>query len=307
MPDVKHFCESFPRVIDWHEILMQSKSHMENATPSKTLVKALRQVLHPLVRLMLANGVTYPFLIELLKSVFVAVAEREFRIGDKPQTDSRISLLTGVHRKDVRRLRQIARGPAETTPATISLGAQLVAVWTGSPQYLDPDGHPLPLARLASVAGELSFESLVASVSKDIRSRAVLDEWLRLGVVRLDDEDRVVLNTEAFVPQKGFDEKMFYFGHNLHDHIAAAAHNVMGQGAPYLERSVHYDGLDGRSMFDLAELAERAGMQAALTVNRKAMELEKRDVTSTEPKQRITFGIYFYSEPADSEIKHGHE
>jgi len=286
---------------------MVPRATMENAAPPKALVKALRQVLYPLAQLMLAKGITLPFLIELLKGVFVAVAEREFRIGDKPQTDSRISLLTGVHRKDVRRLRKLANDSGESTPTAVSLGSQLVAAWMGSPQYLNQDGHPLPLARLASGAGELSFEGLVASVSKDIRSRAVLDEWLRLGVVRIDEEDRVILNTEAFVPQKGFEEKVFYFGHNLHDHIAAAAHNVLEEGPSFLERSVHYDALNEDSIAGLAELAERAGMQAALTFNRKAMEFEKRDATSTDPKYRVTFGIYFYRAPADADGDRTHD
>ena len=280
---------------------------MENAAPSRALIRALLQVLYPLVRFMLTKGVTYPFLADLLKGVFVEAADREFRIADRPQTDSRISLLTGVHRKDVRRLRKAVQEPGEATPAAVSLGSQLVAAWTGLAQFLDQDGHPLPLPRLASSAGELSFEGLVAGVSKDIRSRAVLDEWLRLGVVRIDDQDRVVLNIEAFVPQKGFEEKMFYFGHNLHDHAAAAAHNVLGESPPFLERSVHYDALGPTSIRALAELAERAGMQAALTINRKAMELEKRDAASEEPKQRITFGIYFYSAPAETEAQESHE
>ena len=58
----------------------------------------------------------------------------------------------------------------------------------------------MPLPRLASQGGGASFESLAARVSKDIRSRPMLDELLRLGVVYLDDRDRVVLNVEAFVP-----------------------------------------------------------------------------------------------------------
>jgi len=276
---------------------------MEDTAPPKILVKALRHILYPLVRVMPSKGITFPFVSDMLKEIFVEVANRDFRIADRPQTDSRISLLSGVHRKDVRRLRELAHGSGETAPLAVSLGAQLAAVWTGSPNYLGPDGHPLPLPRLAAVGGDLSFEGLVAGVSKDIRSRAVLDEWLRLGIVHLDDQDRVVMNTEAFVPKKGFEEKVFYFGHNLHDHIAAAAHNVIDEGSPFLERSVHYDALDESSVRELAELAERLGMQAALGVNRKAMELETRDAASPEPRQRITFGIYFYSAPAQTEDK----
>jgi hypothetical protein len=276
---------------------------MENGAPPKSLIKALRHVLYPLVRVMLAKGVTYPFLADLLKEVFVEVAEKEFPISDRTQTDSRISLLSGVHRKDVRRLRHSPRDPVAPEVAAVSLGAHLVAAWTGMPQYLDGAGHPLALPRLASKAEEVSFEGLVASVSKDIRSRAVLDEWLRLGVVHLDDKDRVILNTQAFIPQKGFAEKMFYFGHNLHDHASATVSNVLGQAAPFLERSVHYDALTPRSVAELSELAESAGMDAALALNRKALELEKRDAASPEAIRRITFGIYFYSAHAESRIE----
>lgn len=270
---------------------------MQSAAPPKSLVQAMRRVMLPIARIMLAKGITYPFLAEMLKGVFVEVAERDFRLDDKPQTDSRISLLSGVHRKDVRRLREQPERD-ETQPQAVSLGSQLVAAWTGLPQYLDAEGRPLPLPRLARNSDDISFEGLVAGVSKDIRSRAVLDEWLRLGVAHLDDEDRVLLNAAAFVPAKGFDEKVFYFGHNVHDHAAAAVHNVIGEGIPFLERSVHYEALTAESIAQLRQLAERAGMQAALSVNRRALELEKRDANAAGPRHRMTFGIYFYSAAA---------
>jgi Family of unknown function (DUF6502) len=283
-------------------------------SPPAALVRALRQVLRPLVRLMLARGITYPYLAELLKGLFVEVADKDFRLSDKPPTDSRVSLVSGVHRKDVSRLRAVLQTPDDIAPSVVSLGAQLVAHWLGSALYLDEAGQPKPLARFASEGGAMSFEALVASVNSDIRSRVVLDEWLRLGVVRLDDERRVCLNTEAFVPAKGFDEKAFYFGHNLHDHAAAAVHNLLGAPptagagvaagaafAPFMERSVHYDELSPESIARLARQSEELGMQALLAVNKTAMEAEQHDSTQGEgpqPRQRMTFGIYFYSEPA---------
>jgi hypothetical protein len=267
--------------------------------PKPVFVRALRRVLRPLVRLMLTQGVTYPYLSNLLKALFVEVADKEFRIGNKAPTDSRVSLLSGVHRKDVSRLRAEIERDAEPVPPVVSLGAQLVATWLGTPKYLDEQGAPLPLHRFASEGGDLSFETLVASVNSDIRSRVVLDEWQRLGVVHLDAQRRVCLNTDAFVPAEGFDEKVFYFGHNLHDHAAAAASNLLGQSAPFLERSVHYDELSAASVAQLRKQAEQAGMRALLGVNQTAIKLEQQDVQrSTQPKQRITFGIYFYTEPA---------
>ena len=76
------------------------------SNPPPALVKALRQALRPLLHVMLARGITLPYLAELIKSLLVEVAERDFQLDGKPVTDSRISLLSGVHRKDVNRLRR---------------------------------------------------------------------------------------------------------------------------------------------------------------------------------------------------------
>jgi hypothetical protein len=257
--------------------------------PPASLVKALRRLLRPLIRLMLAHQVTYTYLIGLLKVLYVEVAEQEFPVEGKAQTDSRVSLLSGVHRKDVKRLRH-ERVESDAAPPAVSLGAQLVARWTGLPEYLDADGKPRPLPRLG--ADGPSFEQLVVSVSKDIRPRAVLDEWLRLGVAHLDERDRVWLNAAAFIPGKGFDEKAYYFGRNLGDHIAAGAHNLLGAGPPFLERSVYYDGLTAGSVRELAVMAEHVGMEALLAINRRAMELQRQDQGQGE--LRMNFGVYFF-------------
>ncbi len=272
------------------------------AAPEK-LVAAVRRVLRPLIRLLLSHGLTYPWLSDLLKEIFVEVADKEFQLDRKRQTDSRISLLTGVHRKDVRRLRSVAAATREPAPPSVSLGAQLVGRWLSDSRFQDAEGNPLPLPRLASKGGDLSFDALVASVSKDIRARAVLDEWLRLGVVRLDEDERVVLNVDAFVPAQGFEEKVHYFGQNVHDHLAAAASNVIGGRAPFLERSVHYDTLTPESARELAALAEKAGMQALKTANRRAAQLGDEDAASADARMRITFGVYFFAESMDPSDK----
>ncbi|MNX43802.1 hypothetical protein D3C86_742660 [compost metagenome] len=272
---------------------------MQSSTLPTSLLKALRHVMQPLVRLMLRKGVTYLVFADLLKEVFVEVADREFRLGEKAPTDSRISLLTGVHRKDVRRLRNTGDPAASTLPENITFGAQLVNAWASAP-FCNDAGQPLPLPRLASVGGDRSFDALVAKVSTDIRARVVLDEWLRLGVVRLDEQERVHLEAQAFVPQKGFDEKAAYLGHNLHDHACAAVHNLSSEAPAFFERSVHYDALAPMSVEALREAVASEGMQALLSFNRLAAELEFRDLPSLEPRQRITVGLYFYTEATDT-------
>ncbi len=259
------------------------------------LVRAVRHLLRPLVRLLVANQLTYPLLNRMLKAIYVEVAERDFAIGDKPQTASRLSLLTGIHRKEIQRLRE---GGADdyAPPRSVSLGGRLVARWTGSPEYLDARGEPVPLPRQAP-AGEPSFERLVASVSKDIRPRSVIDEWERLGVVETDAEGRLRLVVAAFVPAHGLEEKAHYLGRNVHDHIAAAARNLAGDDPPLLERSVYYDGLSPESVAELAQLAERRGMAALQAVNARAQQLQAHDAAQGHPAERMSFGIYFLRAP----------
>lgn len=277
------------------------------------LTSAVTSLLRPLVGLLMEHGLTFQWLSALLKSVFVDVAEKEFQLPDKRQTDSRITLLSGVHRKDVRRLREKGGAEAEEPPANVYLGAHLVAVWTSDQRFLDRNGLPQPLTRLPRGPGP-SFDELVTSVSKDIRPRAVLDEWLRLGAVEIDDDDRIRLKTEAFIPSQGFEEKAYYLGRNVHDHIAAARHNVRGGLPPMMERSVYYEGLSEQSVQELDELARKEGMKVLQILNRRASALQARDAKSStrtartirargrsrielvNHTHRINFGVYFYRE-----------
>jgi hypothetical protein len=273
------------------------KTPASSPRPGAVVQRALTHVLRPLVRLMLAHGITYPAVSELLKGLYVEVADREFRIEGKAQTDSRVSLLSGVHRKDIKRLRGHTSASPGDEAATVSLGSEIVAAWVGSSAYTDKRKHPLPLPRLArSADGGPSFEALVESVSKDIRSRAVLDEWLRLGIVHIDEADRVCLNQASFVPEKGFDEKAFYLGHNLHDHAAAAVQNLMGGAPAFLERSVYNDELSESSIAELAALSEKAGMEAIQAVIRGSVKIDSRQSRATTGSRRMTFGIYFYAD-----------
>ena len=271
------------------------------AGPSPALVAALRRVLRPLVRLMMARGITYPHLSDLLKGLFVEVAERDFRLDNKLPTDSRVSLVSGVHRKDVSRLRANPQRRETPPAATVTLASQVFSRWLGDPAWRGSRGAPRPLSRLASEGGDRSFEALVAGISSDIRPRVVLDEWLNRGLVTLDERDRVCVNVQAFVPARGEDDKLFYFALNLHDHAAAASHNLLG-GDPFFDRSVHADGLSPASVVALKALAAEHGMQTLLALNEavQAAERRDRDRPADAPRERFTLGVYVHTTPQES-------
>lgn len=267
----------------------------EKAPPNGDRLQApLARLLRPLVRLLVRSGVTFPALVDLLRELYVNVAEYDFALADKNQTDSRVSLLTGIHRKEVRRLRG-AGAPVNVVPAAISRTSRILSRWIADARYTDPAGRPRPLPRVAD--GEPSFEELVTSVTRDVRPRAVLDEWVDRGLARIDPEDRVTLVEEAYVPRGGDDQELYFFGRNLHDHIAAAVANVEGRSPSFLERGVHYDGLSPELATRLQQISREAAIQALIDVNREAHAACETDRGGS---WRWNFGVYVYVEEVGS-------
>jgi hypothetical protein len=259
------------------------------------MLNALRRVLAPVARLMLAEGMTLPLAIEFLKREFVHAAQRHFRLDDKPMTDSRISLLTGVHRKDTRRLRELP-GLETALPKKLSLGAQLVGRWVTQKPWIDSKGKPKRLPRLSSAGKAVSFDALVASVSRDIRPRSVLDEWVRLNVVTVNQADEVVLNTAAFVPGEGTEEKLHYLGLNLGDHAETACGNVLGAQPPRFDRSVHHDGLTTEQVAQLRTRANELGMIMLQTLHAEAEAMKSAPANKLKPTHRMTCGIFWFDD-----------
>lgn len=278
---------------------IQPKPQLPNGSIPKGIEKAVQRLLRPLARLMLSFQITYPVLQGWLKKALVEVADKEFPLADKPQTDTRISLLTGIHRKDIKRLRHEA--PIDhSAPEGVSIGVQLAAHWKGQKEFTDDNGQAKALPFKASEGP--SFEKLVEEVcKKDIRARVVLDEWLRLGIVTLTSpqgshhEELIVLHPGAFIPNQGLEEKSFFLGMNVADHLAAATYNVNAHGDNKFERCMYYDGLSEQSITELKALSAELGMETLKALNEKALQLKNKDKDQNH-QHRINVGLYVYDE-----------
>ena len=116
--------------------------------------------------------------------------------------------------------------------------------------------------------------------------------------LRWTPDDRVTLNTDAFIPRPGGEEQLFYFARNLHDHVAAAVANIGAPGGPpFLDRTVHYDRLTPAQAKALEGYAREAAMRVLLDVNRRALELtdQEPDEAVAQPR-RVNFGVYVFDE-----------
>ena len=263
----------------------------ENANvPTEVFASVLRGILRPLIRALIARGVTAPAFYRLTKQIYVEVADAEFSLDGERQTDSRISVLTGVHRRDVKEYRAETPNSEAAVQTKVNAITSVLGRWLASADTTDANGRPRALAR----SGDGSFDALVASVNKDVRPRTILDEMVRQELVEIDSDGLLHLRAEAFVGPDDIDQKVFFFGENVGDHIAAATDNLLSEDPRFLERAVFYNRLTPESV-DAIEAAARDGGGALLSdLNRLAHARQEADVAADEGDERFRFGIFFY-------------
>ncbi len=248
---------------------------------------------------MIARGWLFPDAGDLLKELYVDVCASDFRLDGKRLTDSRISVLTGLQRKDVRAIRaRLEEAPADA-PAGAGPVPRVVAHWISGPPYSTRAGKPKRLPRTAEGKGP-SFESLVSDVSRDIHARTILDELKRQDLVLHDeDKDRLELLEAAYVPSADDESLLGYFGANVGDHAEAASANIAAapDPGPFFERAVHYNQLTPEALAELQQLAGKLHTGALSELNTAALTLQKRDAGDEGATCRFRSGAYFYGTP----------
>jgi len=257
---------------------------------------ALREaaaLMAPVARWLMRNGVPYTAFATLLKSVFVDVARDELERAGSRATHSALSVLSGVHRKDVRSLE--LEGASAVTAPTFPLASRVFTRWMTDARYHGADGKPRPLAR-SGPAEPPGFESLVRQSSNDVHPRTVLDELLRSGLVRVEG-DEVILQEKSFVPSRKLDELTALFSANASDHLNAAVHNLTVKSPKFLEQSIFANGMTQESIDHLHQCARDAWAVAFTTMVTEARKRVDIDA-ETDSDMRMRFGVYFYSEAA---------
>lgn len=276
------------------------------ASTVELVLQAFQAAVRPLVRLLIRRGATYPVVAERLRQLFVEEAVREIEARGMKPTGSAVSLLSGVHRKDLRQ-RELASGrPASAladagvagvsepgADAPLGLIGQIVGRWMSDPLYRE-GGRPRRLQRGTEPG---SFDALVQGVSTDVGPRAVLEEMLRLQAVRMDGE-HIELDTAGMVPRGDFAAMAGTLGQNLGDHAATACANLL-DGRNLLEQAIYVDEIGSESAEVLHQTATRAWRPVLARVLRVAEKRIARDAVKEDAsgrRARIRFGVYFHVE-----------
>ncbi|EGV51116.1 DUF6502 family protein [Candidatus Endoriftia persephone] len=206
-----------------------------------TLSTAVLKLLRPVVHLLLRNNMSYGEFADLAKWIYIDVAAKEFTIPGRKQTISRISVITGLTRKEVARLQKLQHPGSELISQRHNRAARVIAGWRRNPRFQDSNGNP---ATLYFESGSGSFSDLVREHSGDIPPRAILDELLRIGSVEQNAEGQVRLASTAFAPNDDEIDELRSLGNDVQLLVSTIDQRLRKEGSPPLfQRKVAYDNL----------------------------------------------------------------
>ncbi len=256
------------------------------------------ETLRPIVQRLLAHGAPFGQLEARLRELFVEVAERDFALPERPQTDSRISLLTGINRKEVRRIRSADRTKPAPGSFSRNLAASLVSRWLNDRRSTDRSGHPRPIPYRAERGP--SFVELAREVTVDLPPRAILDELVRTGAAEIRDGDLVALRSDAYVPKLGQSEKLGMLAEDPAELVETMLRNIVADaGDLLLQRKVYYDNLGVSGLGRVREQVRREGERFLRRVDRLLSKFD-RDRNAKAPggdRQYAGVGVYYFEAP----------
>ena len=258
------------------------------------LTAAVLHLLRPLVRVLLRHGMAYDEFAELTRRTYVEVAERDFALKGRKQTTSRISVITGLNRKEVARLQTLnARGQPveEAFAATMNRAAKVVVGWRRD--------H----ADAAGAAAELDatqFSALVRKHSGDMPVRAVLDELRHAGALTQGDDGRYRLHGEGYVPQATDARKITLLGQHASDLLGTIDHNLnRPPEQAHLQQRVFADNIPPERVEALRAALREAGLQALGEARRQLIATDAGDGAAAPGARRVTLGVYYCETPSE--------
>ena len=263
---------------------------------NRPLLAAMAKILRPLLRILLRNGVPYGVFADLSKHIYVDLATKEFGIAGRKQSVSRVSIITGLSRKEVRRVQTPPDPQDMESTDRYNRAARVISGWVRDTRYTSASGGPVPLV---IEGGTPSFSELVKHFSGDVPVRAILDELLRVGAVELLTDGRLHLLTHAYLPGTEESGKLGILGTDVSDLIQTIDHNLQTKvGEGFFQRKVSYNNLPQEILEEFRNLSH-TDAQRFLEQMDRWLSGHDRDTNPTIPgtgTKRAGIGIYYFEE-----------
>ena len=275
-------------------------------TIGNTVQACVARLLKPLVRVLLRYDLPFDVFADIAKRMYVEVAMGEFAIPGRKPSISRSSVITGLSRKEILRVRRLPDLSDEKVQDSYNRATRVVSGWARDEAFAGPAGRPAPLP---FEGGTGSFMQLVRKYSGDVPARAILDELLRVGSVERLEDGRLRLLARAYVPSEGEEEKIGILGSEVADLIRTIDHNLRAPGdKSLLQLNVAYDNLPRETLEGFRKSASRNGLRLLQRFDKELTAMDRDTNPEARGGGRMRAGVsifYFEEEILESEREGG--
>jgi hypothetical protein len=189
----------------------------------RQILGAFLVVLKPIARILLRFGIGFREFSEIAKTAFVDVASTDFGIRGRPTNISRVAVMTGLTRKEVRRLRDKISEGEHTVVVKPTPMWDILHYWHADSEFLDSTGKPAQLP----FAGESgSFSSLVRRFGGDIPPGAMRTELKRVGAIEEDEHGNLKVLKRTFRPEGDHESLVASLVHGVYPLLTTVSHNT---------------------------------------------------------------------------------
>jgi hypothetical protein len=268
---------------------------------SVSLINAATRILRTLVKILLRNGIDYGTFAEVIRKVYVDVAFDYIKESGKRPTISSISAITGLTRKEAKRLKELDMPKSEVTHQRYNRAIRVISGWLNDSRFLDAKSQPVPLP---VEGGENSFANLVKSYSGDIPPTAMLTV-LEASNSIVRDGDYVKLIQHAYIPESDPVEKIEILGADVSEFIETINHNLSSPADQLLfQRKVSNIRVKSDAVPVFKKLAAQKSQELLEELDSFLSKNESTDTTANY----VALGI-FYAEKTSSPAapEHSHE
>ena len=221
----------------------------------------LRMLMRPFARYCIRHAHSFQEFVKLAKLTFIEVAAEEIRKTTDKVNPSRLSVMTGIYRREVTKIYKDKEEPSERQAGILG---RVLLQWEQDPEFQDKSGAP----KVLRYKGENSeFSALVEKVSKHVPSGRVLFELTRIGIATKTKQGLKLIRRlpgHRQDPRKGFE----LLGREIETVVRTAEENISGERG--------YDNLHIRTEFDNLVLEELPKIRSWLVEEGKQFHVKVR-------------------------------
>lgn len=264
--------------------------------PDNFMRKIIRVTMRPFIRLLLRYGVGYGDFAQITKELFVEVADTDFRIPNRRQTTSRISVLTGIPRREIKKIQEHTTS-SRNEHFPFNHAARVITNWLHDDEFMAAGERAAPLQTKTEGAG--TFNALVRKYGNNTPSRAILDELVRVGAVELDKDGVARLVSEGYVPTKDSVELLSMAMQSVADHITTIDFNDLNKpDTSRLQLTVNYDNVTDDGVEIFRQISQEKSREVLLYLNRFLATQDRDSNPGIEGsgRNRTGLGIFYFED-----------